>query len=52
MAGKDKGTVWCNRCGKEWIDTGEDVCPYCGSGDVEIDWLVLTLSYPERETDE
>ena len=27
--------LWiCDVCGEEFPDTGEGVCPYCGSGDI------------------
>lgn len=26
----------CNNCGEEWKDTGDDICPFCGSNNTEI----------------
>lgn len=26
----------CDICGEEWVDTGDDTCPYCGSMSTEI----------------
>jgi len=26
----------CNACGEEWTDTGDEMCPFCSSGDTEI----------------
>ena len=25
----------CNECGEQWIDTGDDQCPFCGSSNIE-----------------
>jgi len=26
----------CNECGEWWIDTGDFICPFCGSNETEI----------------
>jgi RNA polymerase subunit RPABC4/transcription elongation factor Spt4 len=26
----------CNNCDEEWVDTGDEVCPFCGSENTEI----------------
>ena len=25
----------CNECGESWVDTGDDICPFCKSEDTE-----------------
>ena len=27
---------FCNVCGEEWTDTGDEECPFCGSDNTEI----------------
>ena len=27
---------FCNRCGEIWVDTGDDLCPFCDSDDTGI----------------
>jgi Zn finger protein HypA/HybF involved in hydrogenase expression len=26
----------CNECDEEWIDMGDDKCPYCGSKNIDV----------------
>lgn len=26
----------CNECGEEWVDVGDEQCPFCGSWDTDI----------------